>query len=256
MPTYLLACDRQRSPIGAAELPSRSFTAYGALPSPLGPITGFCGQPREPKLDRYPLGNGYRQYNPALMRFHQPDAFSPFGDGGINAYMYCSGDPVNRHDPGGNYGALLSAAIQRSATIALHTASPIALLLSPKPKTKLALNATRVAMLGSATTVVGAGLGLAGLAAATYVANAGTALLVAGAGTRIVSAIADNRKAVWQYVKSSVATNTRALLGMRQDVEAAPSEAPQVAVEISNPTFTTVDEHVQPGPINQSIREG
>ena len=36
------------------------------------------------------------------MRFNSPDELSPFGDGGINSYAYCGGDPVNRYDPSGN----------------------------------------------------------------------------------------------------------------------------------------------------------
>lgn len=47
------------------------------------------------------LGNGYRAYNPVLMRFNQPDSLSPFGQDGLNAYAYCQGDPVNRQDPSG-----------------------------------------------------------------------------------------------------------------------------------------------------------
>jgi len=37
------------------------------------------------------------------MRFHSPDKFSPFNAGGINAYIYCIGDPVNLSDPTGNF---------------------------------------------------------------------------------------------------------------------------------------------------------
>jgi len=47
------------------------------------------------------LGNGRRAFNPLLMRFHSPDRLSPFGRGGINAYAYCAGDPVNLADPSG-----------------------------------------------------------------------------------------------------------------------------------------------------------
>jgi hypothetical protein len=36
-----------------------------------------------------------------LMRFHSPDAASPFRHGGLNAYVYCIGDPVNHSDPSG-----------------------------------------------------------------------------------------------------------------------------------------------------------
>jgi hypothetical protein len=50
------------------------------------------------------LGNGYRAYNPTLMRFHSPDSWSPFGGGGLNAYTYCVGDPVNFSDPTGHRG--------------------------------------------------------------------------------------------------------------------------------------------------------
>ncbi|WP_268744425.1 RHS repeat-associated core domain-containing protein [Pseudomonas syringae USA007] len=48
------------------------------------------------------LGNGYRAYNPVLMRFHSPDSWSPFGEGGVNAYTYGEGDSVNGVDPTGH----------------------------------------------------------------------------------------------------------------------------------------------------------
>jgi RHS repeat-associated protein len=57
---------------------------------------------RETNIGWYLLGNGYRAYNPRLMRFHSPDSWSPFGGGGLNAYMYCVGDPINRVDPTGH----------------------------------------------------------------------------------------------------------------------------------------------------------
>jgi RHS repeat-associated protein len=57
---------------------------------------------REANIGWYLLGNGYRAYNPRLMRFHSPDSWSPFGRGGLNPYMYCVGDPVNRSDPTGH----------------------------------------------------------------------------------------------------------------------------------------------------------
>jgi hypothetical protein len=33
------------------------------------------------------------------MRFLSADSWSPFGEGGVNAYAYCGGDPVNQVDP-------------------------------------------------------------------------------------------------------------------------------------------------------------
>lgn len=51
----------------------------------------------------YHLGNGARSYDPVSQRFLRLDPHSPFGRGGINAYAFCSGDPVNRRDPSGYY---------------------------------------------------------------------------------------------------------------------------------------------------------
>jgi RHS repeat-associated protein len=63
---------------------------------------GFNGERLDPLSGMTHLGNGYRAYNPVLMRFHCPDSLSPFGAGGINPYAYCAGDPVNRSDPSGH----------------------------------------------------------------------------------------------------------------------------------------------------------
>lgn len=61
----------------------------------------FCGELLvQQRL--YILGNGRRVYVPSLMRFLSPDSMSPFSRGGINAYMYCNGDPVNYSDPSGH----------------------------------------------------------------------------------------------------------------------------------------------------------
>ncbi|MEE1921314.1 RHS repeat-associated core domain-containing protein [Pseudomonas sp. 148P] len=55
------------------------------------------------KTGYYLLGQGYRAYNPVLMRFTSADSWSPFGRGGLNAYAYCAGDPVNASDPSGHF---------------------------------------------------------------------------------------------------------------------------------------------------------
>ncbi|ANN72542.1 RHS repeat-associated core domain-containing protein [Bordetella bronchialis] len=65
---------------------------------------GFTGARADPVTAAYPLGNGYRWYLPALMRFNAADDLSPFGAGGINPYAYCTGDPVNYGDPSGHIG--------------------------------------------------------------------------------------------------------------------------------------------------------
>ncbi|AUH51245.1 hypothetical protein CXB49_10695 [Chromobacterium sp. ATCC 53434] len=65
-------------------------------------VLGFNGERLDPVSGAFHLGNGYRTYNPALMRFHCPDNLSPFGAGGINLYAYCAGDSINRADPSGH----------------------------------------------------------------------------------------------------------------------------------------------------------
>lgn len=66
------------------------------------PLPAFNGEHADPSTGHYLLGNGYRAFNPVLMRFNSPDSWSPFGAGGINSYGYCAGDPVNYSDPSGH----------------------------------------------------------------------------------------------------------------------------------------------------------
>ncbi len=84
----------------------QSFSPYGGSPTALAHTPGFNGERRDPLTGTTHLGNGYRAYNPALLRFHCPDNMSPFGDGGINCYAYCSGDPINNSDPSGHMNRL------------------------------------------------------------------------------------------------------------------------------------------------------
>jgi RHS repeat-associated protein len=70
-------------------------------------MIGFNGVVHEPRTHWQLLGNGQRAYNPILVRFHNPDRLSPFDRGGINAYAYCSGNPVDRVDPTGGFAVPL-----------------------------------------------------------------------------------------------------------------------------------------------------
>ncbi|WP_296268786.1 RHS repeat domain-containing protein [Pseudomonas sp. UBA6562] len=63
---------------------------------------GFNGEALDAGSGWYLLGNGYRAYNPALMRFNSPDSESPFATGGLNPYIYCLGNPVTLRDPTGH----------------------------------------------------------------------------------------------------------------------------------------------------------
>lgn len=63
---------------------------------------GYIGQRRSVLGRQYLLGNGYRGFNPVLKRFSSWDRSSPFGVGGCNGYLYCSGNPVNMADTSGH----------------------------------------------------------------------------------------------------------------------------------------------------------
>lgn len=79
-----------------------AFSVYGSLHSGArSNRLGYNGQLLDGVVQGYFLGNGRRLYGPVLMRFCSPDVFSPFEKGGINAYAYCAGDPVNFSDPRG-----------------------------------------------------------------------------------------------------------------------------------------------------------
>lgn len=106
--TLLLASDSKNSvlaDISSDRINRMAYSAFGfqSAEHEEVPRLGFNGQLRE-AFDWYIPGNGYRVYNPRLMRFHSPDSWSPFGKGGLNAYMYCAGDPVNFSDPTGHMG--------------------------------------------------------------------------------------------------------------------------------------------------------
>jgi RHS repeat-associated protein len=101
--TALLATDQQRSVLQALDAaPAHPFayTAYGHRPRENGLLSllGFNGERPDAGTGHYLLGNGYRAFNPVLMRFNSPDSLSPFGKGGLNPYAYCLGDPVNYED--------------------------------------------------------------------------------------------------------------------------------------------------------------
>lgn len=86
---------------GASEGRLYSWSPWGNG-NPVRGLTGFNGERPDPLSGSYHLGNGYRAYNPVLMRFNCPDNLSPFGAGGINPYAYCAGDPINHIDPSGH----------------------------------------------------------------------------------------------------------------------------------------------------------
>lgn len=132
----LIGTDQSRSvlqaisPEGGEQNPV--YTPYGSQAGSAGlnSLLGFNGQLPDPVTGCYLLGNGYRSYNPVLMRFHSPDNLSPFGAGGINAYAYCVGDPINLSDPTGHFswrailGIVIAVASIALTVVTLGAAAP------------------------------------------------------------------------------------------------------------------------------------
>ncbi|MGF6163524.1 MULTISPECIES: RHS repeat-associated core domain-containing protein [Pseudomonas] len=121
--SVLLATDLQRSVLYSLSLGQHQrpvYSPYGHR-SPEGgliSLLGFNGERRDPVTGHYLLGNGYRAFDPVLMRFNSPDSLSPFGKGGVNAYAYCLGDPVNKVDPLGEF-ALFARTIHRLVSVSI-----------------------------------------------------------------------------------------------------------------------------------------
>jgi RHS repeat-associated protein len=117
----LLVTDHSRSVLSACNVgvpPTLRYAPFGSGASPRA--LGFHGEVSMMGSAHYPLGNGYRLYNPVLMRFHKPDSLTPFGPGGLNAYAYCTGDPVNYKDSTGHMSgriAKLGAAVGRKPKV-------------------------------------------------------------------------------------------------------------------------------------------
>lgn len=106
----LLATDQQRSVLailGSNWPHALAYTPFGYHPVANGSynLLGFNGEWLDPVTGCYLLGNGYRAYNPLLMRFNSPDSLSPLGIGGLNAYSRV--DPLNFHDPTGHWATAI-----------------------------------------------------------------------------------------------------------------------------------------------------
>lgn len=173
----------------------QEYTPYG-----FGSTTsiGFNGQWRDPVTGWYHLGNGYRVYNPVLMRFHTPDPWCPFTSGEINPYAYCQGDPINRDDPSGHgfFGWIKKAAksvwggIKKAATSVYNWGKD---------------NWKTVGMVLGIAASIAAGIATAGMA--TYI-TVGVNVAVGAAmevGTGVVQKVIDGEPIKWQgIVKDAV----------------------------------------------------
>jgi RHS repeat-associated protein len=134
----LLATDQQRSVLGVLNIAKPhpiTYSPYGHRPAEnsLLSLLGFNGERPDPVTGCYLLGNGYRAFNPVLMRFNRPDSWSPFGEGGLNGYAYCVGDPLNRNDPNGHISA---------RWLFVKNNIPVIAQMGKKPRTSTAMTIT------------------------------------------------------------------------------------------------------------------
>lgn len=179
--TLLLATDISQSVLAESAPGQRlSYSPYGVQHSrqPAQSRLGFNGELQGGPQGWYHLGNGHRVYNPVLGRFHSADALSPFSDGGLNAYTYCLGDPVNRTDPTGQASGWvhgLSLALL-GLTLISGTASLFGPLLLSKATGVAALAKSSSALAVPIATGKVKSLGLAELLAARSTGLIGTPL--------------------------------------------------------------------------------
>jgi RHS repeat-associated protein len=134
--TTLLATDLQRSVLQSLTKDRQphpiTYSPYGHRPAENGltSLLGFNGERPDAVTGHYLLGNGYRAFNPVLMRFNSPDSWSPFGKGGLNTYTYCLGDPINFSDPNGHSFFVVTQLVRwgrRAATRVVARSSEIVL---------------------------------------------------------------------------------------------------------------------------------
>ncbi len=137
---------------------TQCFSPYGVQKHSLTNTPGFNGERRDPLTGLTHLGNGYRAYNPQLMRFQTPDSMSPFGKGGLNSYAYCEGDPVNCSDPSGHMSTTDTVSIIFGAVgLALGAASAVLTVYASRKVSKMALKTTEVIAGRTATSKVSRG---------------------------------------------------------------------------------------------------
>ncbi|UXH40315.1 RHS repeat-associated core domain-containing protein [Pseudomonas promysalinigenes] len=224
--TRCLAVDRQCTVLAGESGIARRYTVYGALASSDCLITGFTGENRDPVTGCYHLGQGYRTYNPHLMRFQSPDDLSPFGLGGINAYVYR--DPVNARDPSGHSPITVSAFTQRIMTASFGSVSVVKSLVGKVPSTGLEILISRLTFGGGALSIAGATAQAAGWSSGTFVSNVGVALAGTGHVFQFAKALYDGRNQIYKNVTG----NLRSLIGMKakdtkpSDVELKPTAPP------------------------------
>lgn len=250
-PIHLLAIDQQRSVLngnGSAST-GKAYTPYGFAAIQEGAISAFGGESRDTLTGCYHLGNGYRQYNPVIMRFHSSDQLSPFGAGGLNAYMYCEADPVNRLDPSGAIGLQV---VQTGAAAALNALLATAQLATPAPRGPIARNAARASFAGA---LVGFGSVVAGAAGASVppvIPFIATVAAATGAGGRVINFLYSNKTQLIAASRRNIGANFSAMSPFSAEkVTPQPLKREYVSVDIQTDLVGITDSEVI---VNKTIK--
>lgn len=234
--TWLFASNAHQTPLaefGSAALNRVAHTPYGihSAGGPLATRMGFNGQLREPS-GWYSLGNGHRVYNPVLRRFHSPDRLSPFGKGGLNAYAYCQGDPLNYTDPSGQFiqwltGNPAHVVGLNAGLFLLNLAALFTAALTP-----VGVIASVIGMAGAVVGATGSAMQLGGKEAGKYVSVVGTLISSVGTVLKVgvmASAIYKNPTAALVKAK----TNFKQFLPKKPGTASAGSAEPRVRPSIT-----------------------
>lgn len=147
---------------------TQCFSPYGVQKHSLTNTPGFNGERRDPLTGLTHLGNGYRAYNPQLMRFQAPDSISPFGKGGINSYVYCEGDPVNCSDPSGHMSTFDTVSIVLgSIVLSIGLISAVGVSISAYRSAKTTKNAVETLTRGVGEIAMATSIGTDAVASST-----------------------------------------------------------------------------------------
>lgn len=155
-----------------AEVRPQCYAPYGYLPSETAALRpAYNGEMLDSPSGCYLLGAGHhRPYSPALHCFLAADTLSPFDEGGVNAYAYCAGDPINRTDPTGHFWKWIVAGIAAFAAVA-----SLGALAAPAIAGSAALTAS--AFVGAVINSAGAAVELGALAAEAAGADTAASIL-------------------------------------------------------------------------------
>jgi len=178
-------------------------------------LVGFNGGRLDPVNQTYHLGNGYRTYNPTLMRFNAPDSWSPFGSGGLNQYAYCEGDPINRSDPSGHMS--VGSAVKAGLGILLGI---LGIVFSDGAATPAVVAAM---VLGGASLVTGVASAATSESDPQLSADLGWTSLALG----IASAVAGGIGGVHERMAKGIAVDDLSRSGLRDNDARAGNEPPR-----------------------------